>query len=117
MGEAELAATGGNEEYCDEALGGLCSDGWNEAGCRVSVGDLRIGAEMESLMGDDGFCDESFVRFFFRNQGERIEAEAEVGFGSVGRSQGRCGRGGCCDALALARTGLDRNPRQNVAVY
>jgi hypothetical protein len=85
MGEAELAATG-DEEDCDEGLGVFCSDseGWNEAGFRVSVGVLEIGAEMEFLMGDDGFCDESFVRFFFRNQGERIEAAAEVGFERVG---------------------------------
>jgi hypothetical protein len=86
MGEAELAATG-DEVDCDEALeAGFCSDsdGWNEAGFRVSVGVLGIGAEMEFLMGDGGFCEESFVRFFFKNQGERIEAEAEVRFEESG---------------------------------
>jgi hypothetical protein len=71
MGEAALAGLGGTTELF--ASVGLKTGGF------VCVGERRMGDEMESLMGDVGFSDWFFDRFFLRKPSEGIEAAEPSG--------------------------------------
>jgi hypothetical protein len=68
MGEAAALA-----EVFAVAVTGLLAGDWLKLKLFVSTGDLRIGDEMESLMGDVAVS-WFLVRFFLRKPSEGIEA-------------------------------------------